>query len=236
VSPLSEAQTGFAKALLDPRLPAPPDLRSLGMPAGDERFAVYRNNVMVGLIEGLRDAYPVVCRLVGDEFFRAMAGIFARVHPPRSPVMLEYGDGFAVFIVGFPPAASVPYLVDVARLERAWVEAYHAADAEPLTSPIRREAGQLRLHPAARLVRSPFAVLRIWEANQPDAEPQPLELTDEGENVLVTRPAAEVQASRIPDEAADVIEAVAAGEPVGSSEHLERLASLGAFAAAGPVA
>lgn len=236
MSSLHEAQAGFAKALLDPLLPIPPDLRSLGMPAGEERFAVYRNNVMIGLIEGLRDAYPVVCRLVGDEFFRAMAGVFARARPPRSPVMLEYGDGFAEFIAGFPPAASLPYLAGVARLERAWVEAYHAAEAEPLTGLRPVKAAKLRLHPAARLVRSPFAVLTIWEANQPGAEPQPLELADEGENVLVARPAAEVQASRIPEDAADVIEAVAAGAPVGPSEHLERLASFGAFAAAGAVA
>ena len=98
--PLPDTQAAFAKALLDPQLPVPPHLRSLGAPAGEDRFAVYRNNVMVALTEGLRDAYPVVCRLVGDEFFRAMAGIFARSHPPRSPVMLEYGDGFAEFIAG----------------------------------------------------------------------------------------------------------------------------------------
>jgi hypothetical protein len=231
VSPLHETQAAFAKALLDPRLPIPAELCSLGMPAGEDRFAVYRNNVMVGLIEGLRDAYPVVCRLVGDEFFRAMAGFFARARPPRSPVMLEYGDGFAEFIARFPPAASLPYLADVARLERAWLEAYHAAEAEPLTSLTYAEGTQLRLHPAARLVRSPFAVLTIWEANTPDAEPQPIELTDEGENVLVTRPAAEVQASRIPVEGAEVIEGVVADEPVGPNEHLDRLASLGAFAA-----
>lgn len=236
MSALHESQAAFAKALLDRGLLVPPDLRSLGMPAGEERFAVYRNNVMVGLIEGLCDVYPVVCRLVGDEFFRAMAGVFARAHPPRSPVMLAYGDGFAEFIAGFPPAASVPYLADVARLERAWVEAYHAAEAEPLTSLTYAEGTQLRLHPAARLVRSPFAVLTIWEANKPDAEPQPLELTDEGENVLVTRPAAEVQASCIPDEAAEVIEGVAAAEPIGPNEHLDRLAFLGAFAAGGPAA
>jgi hypothetical protein len=188
---------------------------------------------MVGLIEGLRDAYPVVCRLVGEEFFRAMAGVFARAQPPRSPVMLEYGGGFAQFIAGFPPAASLPYLADMARLERAWVEAYHAADAPPLMGLEPNQTARLRLHPAARLVRSPFAILRIWQANQPDAEPGPLELTDEGENVLVTRPAAEVQASLIPDEAADWIEAVAAGEPVDSGEHLERLCTFGAFAASG---
>jgi hypothetical protein len=231
LSRLTDSQAAFATALFDPELPVPPDLRSLGEPAGTDRFAVYRNNVMVGLIEGLRDAYPVVCRLVGDEFFRAMAGIFARAHPPRSPVMLEYGDGFADFIAEFPPAAGLPYLADVARLERAWVEAYHAAEAAPLAAGGSNAAQHLRLHPAVRLVRSTFAILAIWEANRPGAEPQPLALSDQGENVLVMRPGAEVQACRVPEQAADLLLAVAAGKPPGPSEHLERLCSLGAFTA-----
>ena len=236
MSRLAEAQSEFASALLDPALPVPGALRSLGEPAGPDRFTVYRNNVMVGLIEGLRDAYPVVCRLVGDEFFRAMAGIFARAHPPCSPVMLEYGDGFAGFVAAFPPATPLPYLADVARLERAWVEAYHAAEAEPLASAGPGGARHLRLHPATRLVRSAFPILAIWESNQPDEEPQPLELADDGDNVLVTRPGAEVQAARIPDDAADLVERASAGSEVESGEHLDCLCLLGAFAAPEAVA
>jgi hypothetical protein len=224
-----EAQAAFASALLDPERPVPAGLRSLGQPAGADRFGVYRNNVMVGLIEGLRDAYPVVCRLVGDEFFRAMARIFARAHPPRSPVMLEYGEGFAEFISDFPPAAALPYLADVARLERAWVEAYHAAEAETAADFSSTPPASLRLHPATRLVRSRFPILDIWQANQPDTEPRRLELTDAGDNVLVTRPRAEVQACRVPDEAAELIETIAAGACVAAGEHLNRLCSVGAI-------
>lgn len=227
MSRLADSQAAFAAAVFDPELPVPADLRSLDAPAGADRFAVYRNNVMVGLIEGLRDAYPVVCRLVGHEFFRAMAGLFARAHPPRSPVMLEYGDGFADFTAAFPPASSLPYLADVARLERAWVEAYHAPEAPPLASA---EAVGIRLHPAARLVRSPFPILAIWQANQND-EPAPLELADVGDNVLVTRPGAEVQACRIPDAAADMVQTMIARQTVAATRHFEALCALGALAA-----
>lgn len=229
MSRLAEAQAAFAAAVLDPDRPVPPGLRAVGEPAGDDRFAVYRNNVMVGLTEGLRDAYPVVCRLVGDEFFRAMAAIFARSRPPRSPVMLEFGAGFAEFVAGFPPVAGLPYLADVARLERAWVEAYHAAEADAaVPAPIE---GGVSLHPATRLVRSPFPVFAIWEANRGDEEPGPLELSGEGDNVLVNRPAAEVQACRVSDKAADLIEAVMARASLVSDAgvHLSTLRSLPAF-------
>ena len=224
MSPLASSQAKFASAVFDPALPVPGDLRSLGAAAGEDRFAVYRNNVMVGLIGGLRDAYPVVCRLVGDEFFRAMAGVFARAHPPRSPVMLQYGGGFANFIATFPPVSGLPYLADVARLERAWVESYHAPEAQPLASLPSADGVRARLHPAARLVRSPFPILAIWQANQHD-NPIPLELSPDGDNVLVTRPAAEVRACRIADEAA----ASVATQSFVESPHFETLLALGAF-------
>ena len=96
------------------------------------RFRVYRNNYRHGLARQLAEAYPVVERLVGDAFFAATAQVFLHAHPPRTRSLALFGAGFAEFLEGFPPAASVPYLADVARLERARLEALHAADADPL--------------------------------------------------------------------------------------------------------
>lgn len=223
MSSLRELQADFAAALFDPERQHPSGLRAFGEPAGAERFAVYRNNVMVALIEALRDAYPVVCRLVGDEFFGAMAAVFARSHPPRSPVMLDYGAGFAEFIAQFAPAASVPYLADVAALERAWVEAYHSAEADQVTD------GGPTLHAATRLVRSRFAVLVIWQAHQGEGEPELLELGEERHNVLVTRPEAQVQACRISDEAAEALESFPSGSMLSSSVLVRDLRKLGAL-------
>ncbi|MDP1007294.1 HvfC/BufC N-terminal domain-containing protein, partial [Klebsiella pneumoniae] len=84
------------------------------------------------MINALATAYPVTLQLVGDEFFHAMASIFVQAHPPTSPLISQYGSTFAQFIQGFEPAASVPYLADIARLERLRVCAYHAADCTPL--------------------------------------------------------------------------------------------------------
>jgi hypothetical protein len=107
----------FADSLLAMPPACPPGLTAWNRSDPARRFAVYRNNVMVSLIDALADSFPVTQALVGEEFFRAMAGVFARAHPPRSPVMAHYGDGFAGFIEDFQPAASLPYLADVARLE-----------------------------------------------------------------------------------------------------------------------
>ena len=129
---LDERQRDFAAALLDAERPAPEGLVGPDGEPSARRFAVYRNNVVVGLVDALADAFPAVRRIVGDEFFRAMAGAHALREPPTSPILLDYGAKFPDFIAGFPPVTGLPYLADVARIERAWREAYYAQEAEPI--------------------------------------------------------------------------------------------------------
>lgn len=193
-------QHAFAAALLDPRKACPPGLVSANGAAPESRFAVHRNNVLSSLINALADNYPVVVQLVGEEFFRAMAGVYVQSTPPRSPVMNDYGGDFAEFIEHFEPAASVPYLADVARLERLHVQAWHAADAEPmaqerivaaLSSPMLAGDLKIGLHPSLRLLQSPYAVVTIWAAHQHQA-PAPFE-TLPAQNALVLRNGLDVE-------------------------------------------
>lgn len=218
---LRARQLDFAGALLDPARSLPPGLVD---PDGDpsaRRFAVYRNNVIVSLTEALSAAFPVVRRLVGDAFFAAMARIFAAREPPRSPVMLAYGERFADFIATFEPAAGLAYLPDVARLERAWGEAYHAAEADPLDpAALAGLPGECLpqisfiLHPALRVVRSPYPMLTIWRMNVDGGVPAPVDIGAGGEDALIVRPAAEVEVRLLPSGAAAFIAALAAGLPV----------------------
>lgn len=220
---MHERLDDFGTALLDPRCAVPdgvvgPD----GLPS-EKRFAVYRNNVTVSLIDALAAAYPVVQRLVGEAFFRAMARIHVAESPPRSPVMLHYGSDFPGFIERFPPARSVPYLADVARLERGWLEAYHAADARPMSHEAIAALGpetffalRLSLHPSLRLIRSRWPIVSIWQANQPPQEPGPLDLS-RGETALVLRPDYGVQVRSVAHGTAHYVAALASGHSAGEA-------------------
>jgi len=115
----ADFQDFFARALLDPVHAVPAAIRGAARRRADRRFAVHRNNVVVGLINALAERFPVVSRLVGDEFFRAMARLYATMRPPASPLMMLYGETFPEFIDAFAPAAALPYLGDIARLEYA---------------------------------------------------------------------------------------------------------------------
>lgn len=181
----------FVTALLDPAKPVPPGLTDpAGRPAG-RRFAVYRNNLAVGLTDALQTGFPVLVKLLGVDFFRAMAGVFWRAYPPQSRIMADYGQDMPLFLRGFPPVAHLPYLADVARLELSLRAAYHAADAAAVAPdrlaglpPERLMTARLRLAPALRLVRSDWPVHGIWAANMAGAAPPAMAPQD----VLITRP------------------------------------------------
>ncbi len=167
--------TDFSVALLDPSVPPPGDLRVRHGADPVRRFGVYRNNIIVALIDALTDTYPVVAALVGEEFFQGMAREFVRRYPPRSPVMAEYGGGFADFIDAFVPAQSLPYLGDMARLEWQRVLSFQAADADSLQptaianllgDPNRLAALRWTFQPSVALVESRFAVVSLWLAHQ----------------------------------------------------------------------
>lgn len=192
---LSESQTAFSAALLAPDIEAPANvIRPDGRRAG-RRFAIYRNNVAVSLIEALQANFPVTCKLVGEAFFRAMAGEFARVEIPRSPVLSEYGIGFPNFISSFRPAQDLPYLADVAAVEVAWNQAYHAADGAYLSSLEGLNEEELAKaictsHPSVRFVSSPFPAGAIWLGHQAEQFSPPSDWKPE--SVLLVRPEAEV--------------------------------------------
>lgn len=198
----SPSQADVAAALLDPTRVLPEGLRAWNGSDPTARFAVHRNNVVVSMVQALADGFPVVQRLVGDAFFAAMAGVYVRTHPPRSPVLAEYGDGFADWLAGFEPAAGLPYLPDMARLERARVRAYHALDsaaleADALAGCVRASDGldrvRLGIHPATTAIVSDWAVASLWAAHQHEGDEAIARVAlEHAESALVLREGADV--------------------------------------------
>jgi hypothetical protein len=218
----AELQCTFASAVLDSRAAVPSHVtgKSDGAPA--RRFAVYRNNVYASLIEVLAGRFPVVARLVGEDFFRAMARAYVEQEPPRSAVLIRYGSSFPAFVAGFAPAAPVPYLADVASLEWAWHRAYHAEDAEPLPlANLARvaehaEDAVLVLHPSLGVVRSLYPIVSIFELNTQDQDVPPTRL-EAAEDALVLRPKLEVEVRRLQEGGASLILALKEKKTLGEA-------------------
>lgn len=181
-------QSTFRAALLDPELPVPQGLLDKsGAPAG-RRFSVYRNNVAVSLGDALRTGFPVLEKLIGQENFKTLAGLYLRAHPPRSPLMMHYGTEMPGFLEHFAPLQHIPYLGDVARLELAIRQSYHAADATPVPADrlaCLTETSRLTFAGAMRLLPSDWPLWDIWHYNTGPDAPKPRQTA---QSILITRP------------------------------------------------
>jgi hypothetical protein len=216
-------EASLARALLDPAQPVPGEVISDegAMPA--RRFAVHRNNVVAGLVKALQTRFPVVRKIVGEEFFAAMARVFVAQKPPRTPILALYGDEFAAFIATFEPARDLMYLADVARLEAARTRAYHAADAVPIErsafaglDPNAVGGIRIALHPSAEIVRSPHPIVTIWAMNSGAQELAPIE-NWRGEDALVVRPYLDVEVRALPPGGAAFLLALEAARSLGEA-------------------
>lgn len=169
---LAGSQQAFADALGDPGAIGALAAQLQGDKAA-ERLALYRGNLHASWRRALAHAYPVVLALVGEEFFGGLARAYGRHSPSDSPDLNRFGAHFAAFLEGFAPAAQLPYLPDMARLEWALHCAWLAPDAAGLAAgalaaltPEQLEARHLRLHPACSLLDSPWQVPALWRAHQ----------------------------------------------------------------------
>ena len=178
----------------------------------------------------MRARYPVIERLVGEDFFEAAAGHFIEAHPPRSPVLIDYGEGFSAFLESFEPAGALPYLADVARLEWLRHRAYHAADRKALrpsdlarTPSDRVFALTFEFHPSAALIVSPYPIVSIWETNAHDAETRPIGPDLAGEAALVVRPDYDVRVVRLDEAEHAFTAALAEGATLGEAAGKARL-------------
>jgi hypothetical protein len=216
----------FADALLDPDCATPAGVSGPNGKAARKRYNVYRNNVTVSLIDALSAVFPATMRITGTDFFRAMARSHVRANPPTSPLLFEYGHDFPDFIERYEYAEPMPWLADVARIERAWLDSYHAADVEPLASQalVSIPAEQLSdtvfvPHPATRILRSSYPAVTIFAANRCNGQVGRIEGTAP-EDGLMTRPYLEVIVRRLPPGGAVFLTCLIAGEPLGTAAAL----------------
>ncbi len=221
-------QPDFAVALFDPAVPVPESINDCRSEATRRRFGVYRNNVVAGLVSALEERFPVTRRIVGDDCFRHLAQAYLRALPPRSPILLLYGESFPSFIETVEPVRAIEYLPDVARLEFARGVAYHASDRPPCSTaafttidPVDLGRSTVELHPSVSLMASRFPIVSIWETHQGERV-EPIEHWD-AEAALIVRPFLEVDVWRLPAGGHLFLDSLAAGSNIQAA--MERAAA-----------
>jgi Putative DNA-binding domain len=179
----ADAQTNFVDTIndgpdrLDPALFAgPPDRVLLGLKA-------HANTISHARIVALEETFPLTRQQLGDVVFNSLARDFVETNTAKASDANRIG--FA-----FPDCPSDNATRELAQIEWAWLECYHAAEAVPLTLgdlASLDEAALLALsvapHPSTRTVAitAPIAsALQELAGHQPAA-------------ILCVRPDAEVR-------------------------------------------
>lgn len=185
-------------------------------------LSAYQGSVVGKLLRALEDIYPVCCRLVGADFFAAMARQYVRRHPSRSPDLGDYGEQLPAFIAQFEPAATLLYLSDVARLEWHWHRVFNSADQSSLNlatlsnvSPERWPDVVFQLPSNSVLLSSDYPVNRIWQVNQAETPTETVDLRAGGVNMFLWRDGHETRID-LPDAAEwQLLQAFASGAQFG---------------------
>ncbi len=172
--------------------------------ASNQRFAIYKNNVFHSLTNALGDLYPVIKKLVGDDFFNGTAAFYLRQHPPQQAAMVHFAQDFPDFLETFEHTQTLTYLAPVARLELARHQAYHAQDCKPINSDyigqIQPEAlaeSRFLLHPSLQLITSNQPIFDIWQSNQDGNNSEKNIQLNEPQQVLIVRPYYDVYTYKI---------------------------------------
>ncbi len=206
------------------------DPRALGMCLEDRSAAdnalVYRNTVFRGAADALSTAYPAVARLAGSAYFESVAIAYVSAEPPLRRSLVGYGETFPEFLEAAPGIDQAPYMPDAARLDRAWLGAHRAADANALAAPEltavppdRLTDLGLRLHPSVRIVELGWTVHEAWKANRDVAgrEKEAREVCRGRQSVLLWRAGHEVASQTLTPAEAAFFGALQEKRPLGAA-------------------
>ncbi|MCP4182932.1 MAG: DUF2063 domain-containing protein [Hyphomicrobiales bacterium] len=195
----------FAEALRDPDKDIPEGVIGPDKQPAPKRFSVYRNNVALSLREALEQTYPGVRKIVGVDNFNILSSVYFSRHPPSTPMMHSYGEMFPGFLNNFEPLQHSPFLVDLAWVEKYWIDAYHASDKPVLDGAELGKIDTEQLihtrfnpHPASAVIPSHYQLHDLFLSRDEEGECNvSYERADSAQAVLITRPLLDVMVNKL---------------------------------------
>jgi len=97
-----------------------------------EQLEIYREQFWFRHEGALREDFPSLVHVLGDDGFEALSRAYLARHPPRSFTLRDLGERLCDFVRAEEPWRNDPLLGEIAELEWAFVEAFDAPDATRL--------------------------------------------------------------------------------------------------------
>ncbi len=174
---LAETQAAFFSLVTDPeQIETRPELGLF-----DQRLRIYANMYLWRLVDGLRNDFPKLAAVVGDDDFSALMSQYLSQHPSEHPDVGQVGRHLVSFLRQNRDPTRREDLADLAELEQARSEVFLEADRRPIDGSAISELGaafpqaRLRLVPALQLRRFEYHVAPVWRSiDDEQAPPAPL--------------------------------------------------------------
>jgi hypothetical protein len=199
-----------------------------------EQLEIYREQFWLRHKGALREDFPTLLHLLGDDAFDALAEAYLLAHPPASFTLRDLGDRLAAFVETTPPWKDDPILGEAARLEWAFVEAFDAPDSPALDpsalTGAREEAwanARVEFQPALRRLSLTYPVDELRgkiRAGEPVSQSPPRSSTPRRHVVIYraglghagsTADLGTLQYIEVEPMAFELLEALAKGMPLG---------------------
>ena len=191
---------------------------------GVQRLAVYATGYLARMHEALQEVYEAVQHVAGASQFQRMSRAYAAQYPSHDYNLNLAGRHFPAFLATEPLTQDLPFLPDLARLEWAVCQAFHAFEQPPLAphgfnavSLEQWERVRLVFQPSVGLVASSWPVVDIWRARTQPVSTVNIELQDRQQRVLVRRAGVRVTCDLLEPAQYQVLERLLAGMTLGDA-------------------
>jgi len=158
----------------------------------EDRWHVYVHGYVARISDALAVELPAVRRILGDAAFASLAARYVVACPPGSYDLAHAGQRLSYFLESDPLTVDLPFLPDLARLERCIAAAFVAKDGAPLTWSVLQAMTpesvadlRLKLVPGTALVSSRFPLHLLWRARDASDDEVSIELAVAGETGVV---------------------------------------------------
>ena len=137
------------------------------------RIAIYADAYFSRLLGALEQDFSAVRRALGETRFRRLIADFLVAHPSRSPNLADLGRPFPDFLRSHDVLRDLPFLAELAELERRASEAVYTArlsDIDPAAlsrlPADRWPQARITLDPTVQLLSFRWPVHRLWFARE----------------------------------------------------------------------
>lgn len=135
-----------------------------------DRLDIYAQMYCARLLDALLEDFPRIAAIVGEDRFRDLGRAYLRHHPSTQPSLKYLSVHFAEFLATQTVGTSLPFLCDLARLERTRVDVFGAPDGDVLRlddlqnlPPEAWATVRFRVIPALTTLTCAWPVQRVWK-------------------------------------------------------------------------